>query len=302
MLVSTSPSSFTFSSMMSAGSPSKAGSAKFVRRRASIVEDGEVELAVVLADARTTANDLLEIGHRADDAEEHDVLDHRRIDASGQQLRGGENDGCLGLDILKRRQISFANIMLIGGDTDDVVGILAHQVGVGVRERLAHLVGVLLVGAEDDGLGEAVSCLEIVGEVVGHGLGAGLERDDALEVAGGVLPVGYLAAKVVELPGVGAVALYVHIDDDAAHLIGREEAVLNALFETVGIDGIAEILVGVAVILAQRRGGHAELYRAREVFQDLAPGTSVIGAAPVRLIHDNEVEEVGRVFAIESGP
>ena len=85
------------------------------------------------------------------------------------------------------------------GDAADVVGVLLDQVGVQVVERLAHLVGVLLVHAEDDGLGEAVGLLEELGQVAGDGLGARPQGDHALEVLGVVLVVGDLAAVAVQL-------------------------------------------------------------------------------------------------------
>ena len=58
-----------------------------------------------------------------------------------------------------------------------VVRVLLHEVGVAVVERPPHLLGVFLVHAEDDGLGEAVGLLQEVGQVAGDGLGAGLQRD-----------------------------------------------------------------------------------------------------------------------------
>ena len=57
---------------------------------------------------------------------------------------------------------------------------------------------------------------------------------------------------------------------------------------------VAEVAVGVAVVVAQRRGRHAELHSGREVFENLAPGARVAGAAAVTLVDDDEVEEVRR--------
>ena len=53
----------------------------------------------------------------------------------------------------------------VGRDAADIIGMLLHEVGVQVVERPAHLVGVLLIHAEDDGLGEAVGLLEELGQV-----------------------------------------------------------------------------------------------------------------------------------------
>ena len=82
--------------------------------------------------------------------------------------------------------------------------------------------------------------------------------------------------------------------DDAMHAIGREEAVVDALPQAVLVDRIAEVEVGVAVVVAQRRRGHAELIGGLEVFEDGAPRAVVAGAAAVAFIDDDQVEEVGR--------
>ena len=85
------------------------------------------------------------------------------------------------------------------------------------------------------------------------------------------------------------------------HAVGREEAVVDALPQAVGVDRVAEVEVGVAVVVAQRRRGHAELVGRLEVFEDLAPVALVARAAAVALVHDDEVEEVGRVLAEQAG-
>ena len=78
--------------------------------------------------------------------------------------------------------------------------MLLSEVGVAVVQGPPHLVGVFLVDAEDDGLGEAVGLLEEIGEVPGDGLGAGLEGHQSLEVLGAVLAVGNLSAVAVDVP------------------------------------------------------------------------------------------------------
>ena len=60
------------------------------------VEDVEEILAVVVPEPGATADDLLELDHRIDDAGQDDVLAGRGIDAGGQQLRRGEDDRRLG--------------------------------------------------------------------------------------------------------------------------------------------------------------------------------------------------------------
>ena len=89
--------------------------------------------------------------------------------------------------------------------------------------------------------------------------------------------------------------------DDAMDAVGGEEAVVDALPQAVGVERVAEVAVGVAVVLAQRGGRHAELVGGLEVLEDLAPVALVAGAAAMALVHDDQVEEVGRVLAVEAG-
>ena len=81
------------------------------------------------------------------------------------------------------------------------------------------------------------------------------------------------------------------------HLERSQEAVVDAVFERVDEDGLAEVAVGVDVVFALGCGGEAELDGGREVFEDAAPGAFVVCAAAVAFVDDDEVEEVGRVVA-----
>jgi hypothetical protein len=63
------------------------------------------------------------------------------------------------------------------------------------------------------------------------------------------------------------------------------------------IHRLAEVGVGVHVVLALGRGGQAQLHGRREVVEDAAPVALVVGAAAVALVDDDEVEEVRRVLA-----
>ena len=76
----------------------------------------------------------------------------------------------------------------IGGHPADIIRILLDQVGIEIVQGPAHLIGVVLVHAKDDGLGKAVGFLEEVGEVPGDGLGAGFQGNDALKVFGDDIP------------------------------------------------------------------------------------------------------------------
>ena len=139
---------------------------------AGVVDDVEEELAVVLAHARPASDDLLEVGHRSDHPSDHDVLARRRVDSGGQQLRRRQDHRRHGLQLLESAEVPAADRALVGGHAADVVGELPDAIGVEVVQSAPHLLGVLLVDAEDDRLGERIGPLHEVGEVAGDRLGA----------------------------------------------------------------------------------------------------------------------------------
>src|SRR5690606_16277591 len=60
---------------------------------------------------------------------------------------------------------------------------------------------------------------------------------------------------------------------------------------------VAEVFVGVARLLAQRRGRHAELHGGREVIEYRAPVAVVAAGAAMAFVDDDQVEEVRPVLA-----
>ena len=69
-------------------------------------------------------------------------------------------------------------------------------------------------------------------------------------------------------------AVKVLVEVDADDLVGREEAVGDALLERVGVDRVAEVLDVGDVLGFLGRGGQADLRGGGEVLEDLAPGGS----------------------------
>src|SRR5205814_7113712 len=65
---------------------------------------------------------------------------------------------------------------------------------------------------------------------------------------------------------------------------------------------IAKVTVGVAIVFAHGRGGHTKLKGRLEVFEYLAPITLVLRASSMALIDNHQIEEVARIFFIQSGP
>ena len=105
--------------------------------------------------------------------------------------------------------------------------------------------------------------------------------------------------SLVDLALARAVAFDVHVDVDLDDLVGSEEAVVDALLERVGVDRLAEVVDVGDVLGLLRRGGQADLGGGGEVFEDLAPGRILGGAAAVALVDHDEVEETGRELAEE---
>ena len=60
------------------------GIGEFLCRRSGVVDDVEVQLAVVLPQPCAAPDNLFEFAHRTDDTREHDVAAGRRIDAGRQ--------------------------------------------------------------------------------------------------------------------------------------------------------------------------------------------------------------------------
>src|ERR1035437_7099701 len=155
---------------------------------------------------------------------------------------------------------------------------------------------MFLIHAKDNRLGKAVSFLEKIRQMPGDSLRAGAEGDAPLKIGCGINLVGNFAAVTVEVVLARSPTGGVPLRDDAMHAIGCEEAVVNALPQTVSVNRVAEIKVGVAVLVAQRRGRHAELIRRLEIFKNLAPVGTVLGAAAMALVHDDEIKEIRGKF------
>lgn len=217
-------------------------------------------------------------------------------------MRGGQDCGGAGLYVLELRPVGRADIALVRRHPAGIVRMPLHQVSVQVGQCTAHFQGVFLIDTKNDGLGEAVGVFEKIGQMAGDGLGTLAQGDDALEVLGGIFPVGNRPAIAVQLARTRTPADRVVVGNDPVHPVGREKAVGNALGQAVFVDGSPEILIGVAVVLTQWGGGHAELDGWREPFQDAAPVAVVARTAPMTFVHNHQVEEVSWILTVQAGP
>ena len=120
---------------------------------------------------------------------------------------------------------------------------------------------MLLIHAKDNGLGEAVGLFQEIRQVPRDSLGAGAQCHPALKIGGRINFVGNFPAVAVQVILAGAPTGGVPLRDDAVYPVRGQEAVVNALPQAVGVLRVAKIQVGVAVLVAQGRGGHAKLIR-----------------------------------------
>ena len=79
---------------------------------AAEVDEREVVLLRVLVDARAAPDDLLELGHGADFAVQHDQPAGLGIDAGGQQPRGGDDDRVLRFRVDEVAELGLALVSL----------------------------------------------------------------------------------------------------------------------------------------------------------------------------------------------
>ena len=267
-----------------------------------VVEDVEEQLAVVVPHAGAAPDDLFELDHGVDHAHQDDVLAGGRVHSGGEHLRSGQDDGSLAFQILEVAEVAAADVALVRRDPANVIRVLLDQVGVEIHQRLAHVGRVLLVHAEDDGFGEPVGLAQELRQVLRDALGAGAEGDTFFEIVGVVLLIRDVAPVAVEFALARPPARRVPLGDDAVDAVGSEEAVVDSLPQAVGVDRIAEIAVRVGVVLVLRSGRHSDLVRRLKIVQNLAPTAFVPRAAAVAFIHDDQVEEIRRVLAVEAGP
>jgi hypothetical protein len=190
-------------------------------RRAAKVDQREEELLGVLVNAGAAPDKLLELGHRAYSAIEHDQPAGLRIDASREKPRGRHQYGIFRFRVDEVAKLVLA-VLVAASDAHDVARIFRDQIGVLVDERLPHPRRVLLVYAEDDRLLEPVTAfLQELGDLLRGQHRAVVEHDVPVEILGVVDAVLDLSALTVELAEFRAVAFHVAVDVNLDDLVRR---------------------------------------------------------------------------------
>ena len=182
---------------------------------------------------------------------------------------------------------SITDCAIVGGYADAVIWIAARF---GLVDQVSYGGGVRLVGAENE---RFLVLVDLAHEDVHAVLLALHDLDAGVEIGFGEGVAGFHGAFHHDV--IGDVGVLVHCRCDLTYLERRQKAVVDAFLQRVGENRLAEIAVGVGVVLAARRGGEAQLHGGREIFHDAAPGALIVGATAVAFVDDDEVEEVGRV-------
>ena len=156
--------------------------------------------------------------------------------------RGGDENRVFRLWIDEVAQFRLA-LRVAAGDAHDIAVVFVAQVFVLVDQCAPHAGGMLLIDAEDDCLLEAVAALlQELGHLGHHQLGPVVDDECAIEILGVVEAVFHLLAVAVGLARLRTVSFYVDVNVDLDHFIRCEEAVLNTLFERIGVDRFAEVV------------------------------------------------------------
>lgn len=86
-----------------------------------IIQNREIEFVILFPDPASAPDDLFELGHRTDDAGNHDIFAGGNIDTGSQQLRGSQDHGRFLLRILKAAQVSAPNRALFRCHPADIM-------------------------------------------------------------------------------------------------------------------------------------------------------------------------------------
>ena len=150
-------------------------------------------------------------------------------------------------------------------------------------DEIANSEGMVLGGAEDDGF----VILVRLGEVKFHAVTlAFLDFDDAVEI-GFDIAAAYLDFAFDQRVIRGEDVL-IEGGCELLHLERGEVAIVDAVFEGIDVDGVAEVGVGVGIAVALGSGGEAQLDGGCEVSEDVAPGALVIRSAAMAFIDEEE--------------
>ena len=236
------------------------------------------------------ADDLFELGHGADHFVKHNELCHFTVGSGREKLGGRRNDGTLGAGGDEVFQLAFS-VYIAAGDPHHIIRVFAHHIGVEIHQFFAHPLGGVFSRAEHDGLCHAVGALEIARDLRGDLPDAVFDDDAVIVIAVRIDAVGNFLTIDVPLPLFRPPAV-ADVGGDVNDFKRRKEAVFNALFEAVCIDGFTKIAEIGNILCFLRRGGHADLCCRFEIIKDPPPAALLFGRAAVAFVHDDKIKEI----------
>lgn len=214
------------------------------------VIDGEVVFA--LKGTGAASDDLLELDDRADDAQQNDVTDITRINASGEFLRGCENGGDGFLVVLKGTEMLFSDVAILGGDPHTVVWIGADFILV---DQVADGQGMILGGAKYQSLLVLINQIHEELHPIAFSL---FDLDDAIEVGFGIDAIA-LNLSFHDII-VRAIKVFIQGGFNLLDFEGSQKSIVDTVFERVGVDGFTKVGIGVGVVCPFGGGGQPQLY------------------------------------------
>ena len=257
------------------------------------VKNCEVKFTKVLTHTSTTTDNLLELGHRADIRIQNNVFDRLNIYASRQQLGGCNQHRVLAFYVTEIIKLIYTGF-IVGCDSHNIAFIDSHHVGVLVYQSPTHSVCVFLINTEEYGLiHSAIMLLQIIRDCLCNQLGTLFKNDISIKIQRIVNPVINHFAVVIRLSGVGNESFDIFVKEYTDNTIRSEVAIVDALFQSVGVDGISKVVdIGnfLGFFWCCRK---TYLRCGREVFQNLTPLAISFCTATVTLIHHNQIEERG---------
>lgn len=257
--------------------------------RLAEVEDGEVVFPECLVDTGSASDNLLEFGHRIDDGVERDDFTSLGVHSGRKEFgsRGDDRIAFFRVDEIVELHFPF---FVVAGNPHYVFRIFRHLVRVFVDEGLAHTFCVVDVYAEHDRFRIPVGRFQVVADLFRDHFGTFADDDVPIEIPEFVDLVRNFGSVIIELP-LERPPSFVHVHSDADDFVRSKEPVLDPLFEGIGIYGVSEIRMGGNVFGFLRGRGKADLGGSVEIVENGPPLTVFLGASPVALVDDNEVEK-----------
>ena len=267
---------------------------------ASEVENGEERFSGVFPQACAAADDLLKFRHRRDVLIKDDKFHAFRVGARREKFRRGDDDGVVLFDARKVFVEVFA-FLVVRRHAHDVIGIHLAEFGVVPTQRIAHRKCVALRVAEDDGFRHRPQVLQVGRHHLRHFVGAVFEFDRRAEVFERIKALRDELSRFIRFPVLRFPAVFVFVQTHGHHLERRQKAVVDPLFQRIGVDRFAEVVEVVGAFFFVGRRCQAQVNGGLEVIKYGAPATFFTGASPVAFVHDDEIEIVARDFFVVVG-